>query len=752
MASTEGWLKGLRDMATSIGDHAGQGVQWGKKVVEDIGNQNWRPAAAPAQAQPQPQPAAPATIPTSTIAPGMSGRAQRRAEELEQGPRPTMMNGVRSDAGPGLEAPLALAAAGGATGFGKFMKQGRAGLRKAATSVGAGIDKLKQMGPGGIGQAAGQAVNSAEALADDAARAAADAKTGYNRARTGQPVPGKPHFIAADYARATESVAGGAAPAAPAQPAAPLSRTQQALDAMKAQGKVTTDALGGAADAAKKAGASGLRAAGAVVRRVPGIEQAYNVADASSRAASEGLTRRERVNEGLRGVVKAAGTTLGTIGGGIGGAGLGTLVAPGPGTAVGAVTGMAGGAELGRRAGGSVAEWMLGPEKGVGVVDRVLGPEDAAAAGQQAGQAGQTGGQGGTQSGSIGQTPNPKITTAPGLDAAGIIGRNDATGLRSGEGAIQGPRGLDVFMPGGPRGRGVPGPAATPEERNQAAWEVLQLENQIQSNRALASPEAGGTGISVGGLRGRAMSTGGSGGRFDDAFDALANLQGYGAASRLAKNDAELGVKRGELQAKSDANRLAGVKTRLEIAKEQRSTEAANEEQFSKTLEGRARQKLGDPMVDGDGKVDPAYESKVKTRSAKLLDEYRHTAANMRDAAGNKQTLGTLTQGQVQQIHMMDDIRNKLEKAREGLPKKIKDYMGTKRADSRDLNDYQPVGYEKSSMPGVAKWIVLKTGEKVPVTEIAGGGFTIFGPNDPMDKQLLEMADAAEARKGSKGR
>lgn len=351
------------------------------------------------------------------------------------------------------------------------------------------------------------------------------------------------------------------------------------------------------------------------------------------------------------------------------------------------------------------------------------------------------------------ETPAPTSGTVGAPPAEDVLRRNDATGLRSGEGYVRGPGGVSSFAVD-KNIRDVPGPAATEEERNKAAWRVHQLENQIQANRAMASPEAGGTGVSLAGFRGQSVSPGGSGGgggRFGDAFAALSQLQGYGAASRLAKNQADVDNVRAGLGLRAEANNIERQKFGYQMAKDQRENDQKMEEKREKDadalIEGRARQKAGPPGligIPGAQKLDPTHEGKVKAAADKLKDEYRHTAANMRDAQGNKLTLGKMSQSQVQQIHMMDDIRNSLAESRETWKKKIPDYVGNKRADSRDLNDYRPVRTEPSSMPGVSKWAVLKTGEKIPVTDLGGGKFTVFGPNSPVDKQMMEMINEAE--------
>lgn len=277
----------------------------------------------------------------------------------------------------------------------------------------------------------------------------------------------------------------------------------------------------------------------------------------------------------------------------------------------------------------------------------------------------------------------------------------------------------------------------------------VAIANEVERMRAARDAE---NSVRLGygqGLRSKSPSMGG---RFGGAFGALSRLQGYGAAGRLAKNQSDADIARAGVGLRADANRLAAARLQHDMNKDSRDynlkVEESNEKEADRLLEGRARQ-----QIEASGPIDNAtgaHKEKVAAATAKLQDEYRHTAANMRDAQGRKMTLGKLSQSQVQQIHMMDDIRNKLDKSRDSIFKKLPEYVGNKRTNSRDLNDYQPVGYEKSATPGVAKWVVLRSGERIPVTDLGGGKFRIFGPNDPMDKQLLEMADAAEARKKAK--
>jgi len=237
-------------------------------------------------------------------------------------------------------------------------------------------------------------------------------------------------------------------------------------------------------------------------------------------------------------------------------------------------------------------------------------------------------------------------------------------------------------------------------------------------------------------------------GRINPGIQAMGRVAAYGAAGRLAKNAADVGLRKEAVNVAREANQIAAAKASYDVRKDERNRADAQEklhdEQFVRTIEGRARQNI-DPSTLSS--ASGSYEQAVKQKAGALTDDYRHSAANMRGPQGQRLTLGQLSEGQVQQLHMMDDLRSRLKTARTTWGKAFSDYAGNKRTDSRDLNDYRPVGYERSSNPLVAKWIVMESGEKIPVVEAAGGGFNIFGPNDPMDKQLLEMADAAEARK-----
>lgn len=289
-------------------------------------------------------------------------------------------------------------------------------------------------------------------------------------------------------------------------------------------------------------------------------------------------------------------------------------------------------------------------------------------------------------------------------------------------------------------------PAQNEDAQRRAAAEVAKIETQIQANRANASPEAGGTGVSIGGFRGRPVSTGGSGGRFDGAFDALSQLQGYGVASRIAKNENDAATKQQELGLRSEANRLQAIKTGYDIQKDQRDAKLKQDqfdadreksagERFDKQLDTYATEVAG-PQKTGimDGEKPEAYKNRVETAKAQIKNDINYSVGNRKD--GKK--LSQMSDAEVQQLVLAHKVKQRVQDARSGMSQSMRDFFGVKRSDSRDLYSYLPSSVERSTLPG-SYVVKMRNGNTATVQALAGGGFKLLGPNEPVDADVMAL-------------
>lgn len=295
-------------------------------------------------------------------------------------------------------------------------------------------------------------------------------------------------------------------------------------------------------------------------------------------------------------------------------------------------------------------------------------------------------------------------------------------------------------------------------ERRAAALEVAKIQTQIDANRAIASPEAGGTGVSVGGLRGSAVSPGGSfNGRqnqFQGAFDSMAYLGAYGAHSRMAKNQEDADVNRANLGLRSEANQIArdrlgldAVKTRAELAKQARETEEAGAKRFNETIDQMGVELAGERKKGGwlgRDETDQDFDRRIKQTQAKLRGDINYSVGNRKD--GKK--VGDLSQQEQQQLFLAHKVKQKVEKGRNDVTQVLRDFFGTKRADSRDLYSYMPktgpkgelLGAEVAALPGGGSYVLRsKNGNTMTATRGMGGEWNLTGPNGPIDADVAAL-------------
>jgi hypothetical protein len=516
-----------------------------------------------------------------------------------------------------------------------------------------------------------------------------------------------------------------AAAAGDAAPGRPPTRMEAAAAAAKEQlggYKASAARVGDmTAAAAKGAGSFGL----SLAKKIPGAAQVYNAADAGSRVLTPGLSAEERKQEGIRGLVNSLGTTAGTVIGGVGGAALGGFALPGAGAVPGGIAGAAGGAMVGGQAADWISDKLMGPSKGKGLFDRLADAQNVPA-----------------------PTKNMAADTRP--DQGSMDDNIPGTWHRKGDMAERIP---------------------TEAERRAATAEVLKLETQIQANRANASPEAGGTGVSIAGLRGAPAAPA-------NATEALSMLQGYGAASRMQKNQVEAGQRQSELGLRGEANRIAAAKAAYDMAKDQRDFDykKSTDDRTFKTEQEEKTAKSHDTKIESfvteltgeretgimgvvGGEDDKAYEARRKRTGDAFRTEVNATLANRKD----QRKIGELSNAEVEQLMMAKRIKNKFESGRGDAVQSLRDFFGNKRFDSRDLYSYLPAvgkdgslqGAQIASIPGGGGYVLKsRNGNTMTATRGLGGEWNLTGPNGPVDADVAAIfakhLDAAEKR-ASKG-
>jgi len=198
-----------------------------------------------------------------------------------------------------------------------------------------------------------------------------------------------------------------------------------------------------------------------------------------------------------------------------------------------------------------------------------------------------------------------------------------------------------------------------------------------------------------------------------------------------------------EQQNKQTDQLIRAAQVRTARAGAERATRESNRSLIKERIQAIAEG--AEPTVKsgvfGESAVDPKQrEQAVSKRAADLRRDLEFTAADIKWDDGRRRQLDDLDQTQFNQVSLAVELRDRLKNAREGVLKSIRDYIGAKRFDSRNVVRYLPVAKTKDGR------LILGSGETVSAGDYAGGGFNLLSPNDPVDAEVLDIIDNLPVR------
>lgn len=274
----------------------------------------------------------------------------------------------------------------------------------------------------------------------------------------------------------------------------------------------------------------------------------------------------------------------------------------------------------------------------------------------------------------------------------------------------------------GLRPRGVAGFEGTKEG---AERDYLRIQAQREANVQAAPPQAGGTGVSIGGLRGQA-------GGPRNAMEAIGRIAAYGAATRLAKNAADVGLREDAINVAREANLLTAASN---TAKLRREDEKQGNERLDQVVRNAATERAGPVQTSMTGKeLSATHKADTDKIYARMRGDVDYTVGKAKMKPGDMST------SQVQMLMTLAKLKDRAEVGRESKTQWARDFFGNKRFDSRDLTSYVPSKAEGSIIPFSGGYkITLANGNSVSVSAAAGGGFNFTGPNDPMDADVMAL-------------
>lgn len=219
------------------------------------------------------------------------------------------------------------------------------------------------------------------------------------------------------------------------------------------------------------------------------------------------------------------------------------------------------------------------------------------------------------------------------------------------------------------------------------------------------------------------------------AFGSMAALGGYGAISRMKKEEADLGLR-------TQAAQMSVLKYNNEVARDKRDFDVKQEESGAKRFDDVLKQHSVEvtgaqktSMVPGMSEKPEEYKARVAQTEAKVKGDISYTLG---DTAGSKK-IGDLAPAEQQQLLMGSKMKGLVEKARESGAQWARDFFGNKRFDSKNLYSYMPADAEGTVIPFQGGYLIrTRNGNTLSVSK-TGGGFNFTGPNDPVDADVMSL-------------
>lgn len=219
-------------------------------------------------------------------------------------------------------------------------------------------------------------------------------------------------------------------------------------------------------------------------------------------------------------------------------------------------------------------------------------------------------------------------------------------------------------------------------------------------------------------------------------YMAGAGAKATAAATENRTNANKLALRSGDIQLRGQDVQLAGhdMQNRLALYDRMHTLGNENEQRVEKRTTEYARGKVAQPsgglLSSGDRQN---YEGQVKAKADETHELVKYSIADRKDG----KTIGDLSPTEHNQLLLANDLREKITDARGGIVQTMRDFFGNKQFNTKNLYSYMPTGAERSLQGGYL--IHFANGNTAHVKETAGGQFQIFGPNTPIDADIMAV-------------
>lgn len=235
-------------------------------------------------------------------------------------------------------------------------------------------------------------------------------------------------------------------------------------------------------------------------------------------------------------------------------------------------------------------------------------------------------------------------------------------------------------------------------------------------------------------------------------FGEIANMQGLrqsAVAERMRQHDAQQNARLGVAQRGQDVAReghiLSADTARSRLAYEQG---VQNRENFGKRLTAAANADVPAASAGVLGTEKGAQQSRdalVKQRADTLRERFEYSVGDRADGRRVEQLNPT-------EQNLLMDGNKYLERAnasRDTWGSFFRNFFGDKQFDSKNVYSYIPKSVEPSALGGYI--VHFGNGNQATVPDVAGGGFNLTKPNDPVDADVMARVAALIREHKAKG-
>jgi hypothetical protein len=206
---------------------------------------------------------------------------------------------------------------------------------------------------------------------------------------------------------------------------------------------------------------------------------------------------------------------------------------------------------------------------------------------------------------------------------------------------------------------------------------------------------------------------------------AQAGLRSRHAAARIEQAQGNRNADRAvRVRGQDTVAAAAGTRNSIAAAAELRARGAATRKVNEAAIADRARQGV-DP-----NKHEELTEPVVKQRTAEMTSAIRFSLSDRR--GGSKMSLADAPPAEISRLMVLHDIKQRQKKGDKDFWEGMRELIGTKRFESRNLYDTMPVAISKGR-------VLHADGNTTQASRVLNNLFNLLSPSDPADVQVQDM-------------